>query len=53
MQNYGTKGKKEFRCSEYIMLERKNFVKDLIMGIPPSQIYKHMKEPNDSSDETL
>lgn len=23
------------------------------MGVPPSQIYKHMEEPNDSSDETL
>lgn len=53
MQKYETKGKMEFRCSEYIVLERKNFVKDITIGVPPSQIYKHMEEPNDSSDETL
>lgn len=36
-RNIGPKGKWEFRCSEYTVLKRKNFVKDLTVGMPPSQ----------------
>lgn len=35
------------------MLKKKNFVKDLTVGMSPSQIYKYIEESNDGSNGTL